>query len=1011
MKNYLRLLAAAFALVMILSFFACDGKDKNETTEAEQTTSAVTNPDIETTLGETVTSEVETVAPETSDNGSESEILTETETDSDTDIDTDTETETDTNSETETTETAFVETESETVEETTTEAHACDFGEWVTVTEATCTETGLQERICECGMKETQTIEMLDHTEGEVVVENNTDPDCVNNGSYDNVVYCTVCNTELSRDNVTVDALGHTEAVDAKVDATCTETGLTEGKHCSVCNEVLVKQEIVDALGHTEAVDAKVDATCTETGLTEGKHCSVCNEVLVKQEVIDALGHTEVIVPGKAASCTEGGITDGKTCSVCGDTLVAQKEIPVHGFPISSLEELMAAAATQGSYYLTTDIVITENIQITENINICLNGKKLSREGEEAFIMLTVAESATLTLTDCGTEERAGYIDPTTGLWTEGVYSGEESVIEYALYGGVITNGAGVGGRAIYVYGTLNTYGINFAGNVGDSKGGALYAAGVYNDEGSTFVGNATSNQSGALEVAGGATLINTVFAYNRSTANRAGALLVTGNGINAYGVTFMGNVAYNGHGGAVIVTGAKTESVFDNCIFEGNLAVEGEDARAGAIYAHNSEPVITLSCQFIGNSADLGGAVYNTSSADYIDGKAGSSEFGSIFKDNTSIAAGGAIYAAGQVNLYGSKFVNNVATTSGGAIYAYNNTNAINCTFTGNSATNDGGAVYVVAGKTYIDGEAVENEGVITNVVNGSTYTSNTAANGGAICVEVTKSTQTAGTIKLYGSTFTSNSASTYGGAVAVIGSAAEIYYCSFDSNTADKAGGAVAITSYDYKVDSVSYRITSTLTMVGGEVKNNTVETTWSSSGSYGGGIIVYYGSQATIDGVVFDNNKAYSGGAITSYGSAKVKNGEEVTTVYTNVILNNVTVKNNDGQNGAIYVGGAGRMTVNDLIATDNTTKGSGAVFYLTSASSVLTINSATISGNKAKADHNDPTTGNLGFVATANSANTLNIYKAGVTGADVNDNWDALITKGGASTVNELTEPTM
>ena len=67
--------------------------------------------------------------------------------------------------------------------------------------------------------------------------------------------------------------------------------GKTEGKHCSVCNEVLAAQTEIPAKGHTEVVDAAVEPTCTKPGKTEGKHCSVCNEVLVAQKEIPALNH------------------------------------------------------------------------------------------------------------------------------------------------------------------------------------------------------------------------------------------------------------------------------------------------------------------------------------------------------------------------------------------------------------------------------------------------------------------------------------------------------------------------------------------------------------------------------------------------------------------------------------------------------------------------------------------------------------------------------------------------
>ena len=78
---------------------------------------------------------------------------------------------------------------------------------------------------------------------------------------------------------------------------------------------------------HTVAIDEAVAATCTESGLTEGKHCSVCGVVLIAQTEIPALGHEFVNYVYNNDATTESNGTETAVCERgCGATDTRVKE-------------------------------------------------------------------------------------------------------------------------------------------------------------------------------------------------------------------------------------------------------------------------------------------------------------------------------------------------------------------------------------------------------------------------------------------------------------------------------------------------------------------------------------------------------------------------------------------------------------------------------------------------------------------------------------------------------------
>ena len=217
------------------------------------------------------------------------------------------------------------------------------WGEGVVTTAPDYGVTGEMTFTCTvCGVVRTEDIAALEHHMKEVAGKEAT---CTE-GGWTAYQICEDTDCDLIQNRELIPAAGHTEVVDQAVEPTCTETGKTEGRHCSVCNEVLVAQTVIPAAGHTEVTDEAVEPTCTETGKTEGKHCSVCNEVLVAQTIIPAAGHR-----------FENG-----ACQVCGYDAVAE----YNGTKYASLQAAINAASQKNGGQ--TEVTLLGDLTITETI-------------------------------------------------------------------------------------------------------------------------------------------------------------------------------------------------------------------------------------------------------------------------------------------------------------------------------------------------------------------------------------------------------------------------------------------------------------------------------------------------------------------------------------------------------------------------------------------------------------------------------------------------------------------
>ncbi len=219
-----------------------------------------------------------------------------------------------------------------------------EWGDKKQIREAGCVTTGEVQYTCQnCNEVKTETTPAKGHT---IVTDKGVTPTCTQSGLTEGK-HCSVCNEVIQKQKKLAPKKHHA-VTDKAVEATCSKEGLTEGKHCSVCNQVLVEQKKVRKKRHVLQKKKGTPATCTEYGWTDRIFCTVCNTITQRRVRIAPLGHTIVTDQAVEATCTQNGLTEGKHCSVCNEVITKQKEIPAKGHTIVTDKAVKATCEQSG---------------------------------------------------------------------------------------------------------------------------------------------------------------------------------------------------------------------------------------------------------------------------------------------------------------------------------------------------------------------------------------------------------------------------------------------------------------------------------------------------------------------------------------------------------------------------------------------------------------------------------------------------------------------------------------
>ncbi len=236
-----------------------------------------------------------------------------------------------------------------------------------------------------------------------------------------------------------------------------------------------------------------------------------------------------------------------------------------------------------GNYYLTQSVSGSWTVPMGE-VNLCLNGQTISGS-------ITVGSSASLTLTDCSSDN-SGKIQG--GVTVNGG--------KFELYSGTITGGLQVGikGGSYQTGSSFTMYGGAITGNRTDSgAGGGVFLVGTTNHiDPPSFTmhgGTISNNTAGASDGGGGGVYVGEKCSFTMD------------------GGTITGNTATNGNGGGIYIHfNAGNVSISNATITDNKASATGNTSygHGGGIYSERGVTVkgVTITGN---NSTFEGGGIY----------------------------------------------------------------------------------------------------------------------------------------------------------------------------------------------------------------------------------------------------------------------------------------------------------------------------------------------------------------------------------------------------------------